>query len=95
MSELEKVKIWIGLEGNDEDALITLLLEEAESMLQRLSRTPNDYKHLKIEAVIAAFNQRGAEGNKSTGSGGFNQTWYFDTMSSFLKSNMPAQYVIR
>ena len=94
MGELEKVKIWLGIIGTEEDGLITLLLEEVESIIGRLSQTPNDYKHLKIEAVIYAYNQRGAEGNKFSGSDGFSQSWYYATMSSFIKNNMPAPYVI-
>ena len=95
MSELDKVKILLGIDGTKDDGLITLLLLEAESIINGLSRISNSYKHLKLEAVVIAYNQRGAEGNKTTGSDGFSQSWYFDTMSSFIKSKMPAQYAIK
>lgn len=95
MSELEKVKIWIGIEGSDEDSLIVVLLEDAQEIIQGLSKTPKDYGYLKREAVVYAYNQRGAEGNRSTSSGGFSQSWYYETMSKFIKNNMPNPWVIK
>jgi hypothetical protein len=95
MSELEKVKLLIGLVDDDENSLITLLLELADEILRKLSRTPEDYGHLKIDAVVVAYNQRGAEGNKETRSGGFSQTWSYNTMYDFIKAKLPARYVIK
>lgn len=95
MSDLEKIKILIGLVDNDEDSLLELLLARAGEMIEKMSTSPKDFGHLKIDAAIVAYNQRGAEGNRSTSSGGFNQSWYFDTMARYIKENLPAQYAIK
>lgn len=95
MSELEEVKLLLGLKNDDDDALISLLLNRAGEIINGLTRTPTRYNYLKIEATVIAYNQRGAEGNKSVNSGGIGQTWVHDVMSKFIRSNMPAQYVIK
>ena len=95
MSELEQVKALIGLVGDDEDELIQLLLTRAEEIINKLSMTPKRHQHLKVDAVIVAYNQRGAEGNKVTSSGGFSQTWSYNTMYDFIRANLPARYVIK
>lgn len=97
MSELQEVKMWIGIENTDtsQDSLLTALLNRAEDIIKSFSRQPEKYIYLKLEAVIFAYNQRGAEGNKSQSSGGFSTSWYYETMSKFIRSNMPARYVIK
>lgn len=95
MTELQKVKILIGDVAEGDDELLSLLIEQAGDVINGLSRTPEDYKYLKLEAVIVAYNQRGAEGTKSGGSGGFSSSWAYETMSTFLKNNMPASYRIK
>lgn len=95
MGELEQVKAIIGLVDDSEDDLITLLLERAGDIIKLLSVSHKDYKHLKVDAVVVAYNQRGAEGNVSTSSGGFNQTWAYTTMYDYIRNNLPARYVIK
>lgn len=95
MGELEQVKLLLGLLDDEQDSLITLLLERAGEIITSLTKTPKDYKHLKIDAVVVAYNQRGAEGNKVTSSGGFSQSWAYDTMYSYIRANLPAPYVIK
>lgn len=95
MSALDEVKIIIGLVDDSEDALLELLLERATSIVEQLSRTPKDYQHLIVDAVVVAYNQRGAEGNKSISSDGFSQSWAYQTMYDFIKAKLPARYVIR
>ena len=95
MTDLEQVKIIIGDIAEEQDELLAVLLLRAEEIIKRLSRTPKDFDHLKIEAVIVAFNQRGSEGEKSQSSGGFNTTSYYAVMSQFIKENMPAQWAAR
>lgn len=95
MSALEQVKTIIGIDDNSEDALLELLLSRAESIVNQHSRTPKDYQHLVVDAVVIAYNQRGAEGNKSISSDGFGQTWAYQTMYDFIKAKLPARYVIK
>lgn len=95
MGELKQVKLLLGIGDDSEDTLLTLLLTRAEDIIKQLSKTPENFNHLKIDAAIVAYNQRGAEGNKSTSSGGFSQTWAYSTMYDFIKANLPARYVIK
>ena len=94
MSELEKVKLWIGVEHTDDDTLIEMLLETADEIMARLSRFPKDYNTVKIAAVVVAYNQRGSEGTRSGSSDGFSASWYSDTMEQFIKEKLPARYVV-
>lgn len=95
MSALEQVKLIIGIVDDSEDALLQLLIERAESIVNQLSRTPKDYEYLVVDAVVVAYNQRGAEGSKSTSSIGLGNSWAYTTMFDFIKSNLPARYVIK
>lgn len=96
MSDLEKVKLLIGIDEDDSnDKLIELLLEQAEGIIKSRTRFSKDYDYLKVEAAVFAFNQRGTEGNKSQSSGGFSTSSYFSIMSDFIRNNMPARYIIR
>ena len=94
MSELEKVKIWLGVEHTDDDELIKLLLETAKEIIGRQSRFPKDYNSVKIEAVIVAYNQRGSEGTKSGSADGMSANWYSDTMEQYIINKLPARYVV-
>ena len=94
MSELEKVKLWIGVEHTDDDSLIEMLLETAGEIMARLSRFPKDYESVKISAVVVAYNQRGSEGTRSGSSDGFSASWYSDTMEQYIKDKLPARYVV-
>lgn len=95
MSTLEQVKLVIGMEDDYEDALLQLLIQRAEEIVQQFSRNPKAYEYLVVDAVVIAYNQRGAEGNKSTSSSGISQSWAFNTMHDFIKSQLPARYVIK
>lgn len=95
MSTLEQVKLVIGMEDDCEDALLQLLIQRAEEIVQQFSRNPKAYEYLVVDAVVIAYNQRGAEGNESTSSSGISQSWAFNTMHDFIKSQLPARYVIK
>lgn len=95
MSALEEIKLIIGIVDDSEDALLQLLIERAESIVEQLSRSPKDNEHIVIEAVIIAYNQRGAEGTKSTSVIGMGNSWAYSTMYDFIKSKLPARYVIK
>jgi hypothetical protein len=96
MTELEKVKVLIGIDTDDtdEDSLLELLIEQAGNIISKLTRTPKDYDYLKVEAVVVAYNQRGEEGKRSQNSGGFSTSSYHSAMSGFIRANMPANYII-
>lgn len=94
VSELEKVKLWIGVEHTDDDSLIEMLLETAKEIIRRNTKFPNDYKTVELEAVVVAYNKRGSEGTRSGSSDGFSASWYSDTMEQFIKDKLPARYVV-
>ena len=60
MSDLEKVKIQLLITDDSQDSLITLLLDDAESLIDKTSSKGDEL--LKREAVIYAYNQLGVEG---------------------------------
>lgn len=93
MSELDKVKLQLGITDNTQDSLLTLLLEDAESIIDKTVNKGDGL--LAREAVVYAYNQRGAEGNKSHSSGGFSMSFYYDSMSSFITSKTPNKWVIK
>ena len=94
MTELETVKLFIGEVAEGQDDLLTALLEHAQRTINSLTQVPNDFKSLKIEAVVIAFNQRGADGNKSQGSGGFSTTWAYTSMTDYIRNSMPAPWAV-
>lgn len=97
MDDLDKVKILIGLDIEDEqalDAFITLQLERAENLIRNSTLTPEKYEYLKVDAVVFAFNQQGYEGQLSGGTMGINATWDSTSMDRYIKERMPAQYTI-
>lgn len=93
MDELTRIKVLIGDVAEDDDDLLTVLLDLAQEIIESYTRFPNDYKHLKTQAVIAAYNQLGAEGTEST-SGRFSQSWAYSIMSQMIYDNMPAQLLV-
>jgi len=93
MSDLEKVKTQLLITDDSQDSLITLLLDDAESLIAKTSSKGDEL--LKREAVIYAYNQLGVEGQKSQSSGGFSQNFYFDSMRSFINSKTFARWVIK
>lgn len=95
MSILEQVKTIIGIVDDSEDVLLQLLITRAEDIVSQFSRTPKAYEYLVVDAVVIAYNQRGAEGNKSTSSTGISQSWAYQTMHDFIKAQLPARYVIK
>lgn len=97
MSELEKVKVLIGLDIDDEetfDEFITLQLDMANELINNLTMSPDKYKNLKINAVVFAYNQQGYEGQKSGGTMGINATWMYSTMDKYIRSHMDNQLVV-
>ena len=64
MSDLEKVKLQLLITDDSQDSLITLLLDDAESLIDKTSSKGDGV--LKREAVIYAYNQLGVEGQKKS-----------------------------
>lgn len=97
MDDLEKVKVLIGLDIDNEEAFdvfITLQLERAEDIIKNATLTPKKYEHLKVDAVVFAFNQQGYEGQLSGGTMGISANWDSTSMDRYIRERMPAPYTI-
>lgn len=97
MSVLDDVKLLIGIDKSDteQDTLLSLMIDRATTMLESLTTHPKNHEYLIVDAVIYGYNLRGAEGNRSTSSGGFGTSWYYDSMRTYIQSQLPAQFVIK
>lgn len=80
---LDKLKIYLKINNNDEDNLLSLLLETAgNKLLERLypydsSKTvvPVRYQTKQIEIALFLYNKQGAEGQTSHSENGINRTY--------------------
>lgn len=73
MAQLEKLKIRLGISDNSEDALLNMLLEDAEGEI--LDFCNRDILPVKVEALqrelaIIYYNRLGSEGETSRSEGG-------------------------
>lgn len=65
---LENLKIMLGIEGNDQDAKLNLIISNAIARLKLLLggiEPPEDMDHIILEVAIARFNRIGSEGMTS------------------------------
>lgn len=73
MAQLEKLKIRLGISDNSEDALLNMLLEDAEGeILDFCNRDilPVKAESLQRELAIIYYNRLGSEGETSRSEGG-------------------------
>lgn len=79
MTQLERLKIWIPEEKNED--LLSELLLRAEDAIKRKRRTPESsdmekqYAILQLEIAQFLYNKMGAEGEKSHSENGVNRTY--------------------
>lgn len=100
---LAKLKIYLKITNNDEDNLLSLLLETAgNKLLERLypydsSKTvvPVRYQTKQIEIALFLYNKQGAEGQTSHNENGINRTYEnADIPESLLQGITPFVGVI-
>lgn len=79
MTQLERLKVWIPDEQNDD--LLSELLLRAEDAIKQKRRTPVDspmekqYETLQLEIAQFLYNKMGAEGEKSHNENGVSRTY--------------------
>lgn len=79
MSQLDRLKIWLPDESNED--LLNELLLRAEDAIKRKRRTPPElpmelqYATLQLEIAQFLYNKMGAEGEKSHNENGINRTY--------------------
>ena len=95
--KLAMVKIMLGIEDDTMDSLITnyLTCAEREILTWRYSygreipsSVPVEYEMTQIHAVIAGFNQRGAENQTSHNENGISRSFSYSDMVRYIRSNV-------
>ena len=92
MAQLEKLKIRLGISDNSEDALLNMLLEDAEGEI--LDFCNRDILPVKVEALqrelaIIYYNRLGSEGESSRSEGGVSVS-YSTEIPENIKSRLLA-----
>ena len=85
MAQLEKLKIRLGISDNSEDALLNMLLEDAEGeILDFCNRDilPDKAQVLQRELAIIYYNRMGSEGESSRSEGGVSVSYSTDIPES-------------
>lgn len=83
MAVLDRLKVKLEIEGDDKDALLAELLDEAKSaILLRLypfndtvTVIPARYETLQVEIAVYLFNKLGAEGQTEHSENGIDRTY--------------------
>ncbi len=78
MSQIEKLKIRLGITDTSQDSLLQLILDEIEQQI--LAYTNRDkllptMENMQIKMAIIEYNKQGSEGMNSTSQGGVSQSW--------------------
>ena len=88
MAQLEKLKIRLGISDNSEDALLNMLLEDAEGeILDYTNRDtlPTKAEALQRELAITYYNRMGSEGETSRSEGGVSVSYSIDIPENIKK----------
>lgn len=78
MTQLEKIKIRLGINSDSEDVLLSTILDDAESeILDFCNRDilPEKAQGLQRELAIIYYNRQGAEGESSRSEGGISVSY--------------------
>lgn len=88
MSQLEKLKLKLGITDNDQDDLLNLYLEDAKDTileLTHLDELPKSLLSTQIELAIVLYNKAGIEGQVSHSEGEVNRTFEEGIPESIMK----------
>lgn len=100
MTDAEKaarVKLYLGITDNSQDALINAYVEDAgkEILGWRYSYATNipaavpvEYETTQIQAVLAGYGIRGAEGQTSHNENGISREFKYDDMVAYIRSHV-------
>ena len=95
--KLAMVKSMMGITDDSEDTLITnyLTCAEREILTWRYSygneipeSVPVEYEMTQIHAVLAGYNLRGAENQRSHNENGIARTFVYEDMLKYIRSNV-------
>lgn len=88
MTQLEKLKIRLGIGGNTEDELLNMLLEDAEGEILDFTNRDNlpiKAEVLQRELAITYYNRMGSEGESSRSEGGVSVSYSTEIPESIKK----------
>ncbi|WP_143314975.1 phage head-tail connector protein [Clostridium sp. HBUAS56017] len=97
MSQLEKLKIRLGIKDNSQDDLLNTLLGDAENEI--LDHTNRDSLITKLEGlqrelVVAYYNRIGSEGESSRSEGGISVS-YSTEIPEAIKARLTAYRLLK
>lgn len=93
--KLQQLKIMLGIDGTDEDELLTLLLSQSGKKIIRAvypykdtseMDVPPRYDFLQVEVAERMYNMRGAEGEKEHIENGVHRT--YESVEDFIRNNV-------
>lgn len=87
--QLEKVKLLLGISGNEKDGLLATLLEDAQRKVKRHTREQElceDSLDVAVELTILRYNSIGSEGVASEGVNGVSMSYDKDAERKLLTS---------
>lgn len=84
---LDDLKLMLGIDGNDRDALLNLIISSVTARLKNLLggiEPPEDMQHIILEVSIIRFNRIGSEGMDSHTVEGESQQFTDNDFSGFM-----------
>ena len=97
--ELRRLKVILGIEGSDSDALLSEYLNMASNEIiswiyssypeiPEGAVLPAKYTETLIQAVASAYNIRGAEGEKSHSENGVQNVFKYEDLISYIRQHV-------
>lgn len=95
--KIARIKLYLGISNVEQDALIAAYVEDAgrEILQYRYSyanaipnSVPTEYETVQIQAVIAGYGIRGAEGQTSHNENGINRVFKYEDMVAYIRSHV-------
>lgn len=96
MSQLEKLKIQLGIQGESQDKSLTLLLEDVASDLlvwTNRSTLPAVLETTQRQIAIIRYNMQGVEGQTSHSEGGVSRS--FDELPPSIKDSINQRRLLK
>ncbi|SYX85899.1 phage head-tail connector protein [Paenibacillus alvei] len=96
MSQLEKLKIQLGIQGESQDKSLTLLLEDVASDLlvwTNRSTLPAVLETTQRQIAVIRYNMQGVEGQTSHSEGGVSRS--FDELPPSIKDSINQRRLLK
>ncbi|EJW14290.1 phage head-tail connector protein [Paenibacillus alvei] len=96
MSQLEKLKIQLGIQGESQDKSLTLLLEDVASDLlvwTNRSTLPAVLETTQRQIAVIRYNMQGVEGQTSHSEGGVSRS--FDELPPSIKESINQRRLLK